>query len=835
MIIITALYLLCSIIYAIIGITTLKNDSKSRLNRIYFVICTILSLWAFMVTMMNASYHAETATMFRLYATFFWGPFYSVMLHFFIVMCGKSNFFKKTFSYMLLYSPAIITIYLYVFLDPVTVSEIIKVNLGWSFIVNTDKNFIFNHFYTVYYVIYTTASILLLWSWKKKTEVKREKGQAKVIILSLVIVTILGTITDVVFPNLGVELLPPLGVVLILVPVSGIWYSIKKYKLMDLNPQNVLLGVLKIMGEGLIVVNREGIIIDCNKGALKLLYYEEQQLLNKPIGLIFSDNRDISKDNDCSSLEIQLLTKNKTIFPVLFSSSTLRDEWGDKLGSVCIFQDISEFKYIQEKLLNAHDDLEKRVADRTLELKNANIDLHNEVKVRITMEEEIRKLALIDHLTGLPNRRLFNDRLRKSIIKSERDGSFLAILFLDLDLFKMINDTFGHTRGDDLLKLVASRLTNVISKSDTVARVGGDEFLILLNNLINEDSVKNTVELILNSIRQPFSFDNQETFVTTSIGIAMFPQDGKDVETLIKNADIAMYKAKEEGKNKYQFCNQVMKNRVYEDMKLTSFLYRALVREELELYYQPQVNTKTGEIIGLEALVRWHHPELGLIGPAHFIPIAEKTGLILSIGEWVLYTACRQNKMWQEKGLLDVPIAVNLSVNQFLNPKIVEQIETILTQTGLNPKDLEIEVTEGIFIKEKDYVIKTLEKLKKLGVTISIDDFGIEYSSLNYLKTLPIDKIKIAMDFVSGIGKSIKDEAIIETMIVLGKNLGLKVVAEGVETKEQVEYLKKNECDEIQGFYFYRPMPANAIEALIEDSFACIITISELEMASNID
>jgi len=832
MIILTTVYLLCSIIYAIIGITILKNDHRSGLNRIFFAIGINLSLWALLFALINRADNPETASMLRTYSAFTWGSFYSMVLHFFIVLTNKNKkLLRSRMSYTILYLPTAITIYLHVIQNSVAIEEAVKISVGWAFI-NVNRGVVHTYFHSVYSLLYAGISIGLLCFWTKDTEIKREKYQGQIIIISMLIVTIAGSITDIIFPILG-RSVPSIAIVLILVPVSGIWYSIKKYRLMNLNPQNVLLGVLKTMADGVLVLNRHDLIIDTNEGALNLLGYEESQLINRDIKSIIPYNKEISLEGDCSSLEMNLLKKDNELLPVLFSSSTLRDNWGDKLGSVYIFQDISEIKIYQDKLRNAYDDLEKRVNERTIELSNANRELENEVKKRIIMEEEIRTLALYDHLTGLPNRTLFNERLKKAISNAQVNRSTLAVLFLDLDLFKMVNDTFGHTWGDELLKIVSTRLQSILRDVDTVARVGGDEFIILIDNPPEENYVQGVAERILNSIKQSFKFNSNEIYITVSIGIAIYPSDGKDAETLVKNADIAMYKSKELGKNKFQFCDNLMKSTVYEEMKLTNYLYQALERDELELYYQPQVNIDTGEIVGLEALIRWYHPELGFISPRYFIPIAEKTGLIVFVGEWVLRNACKQNKIWQDKGLLNVPVAVNLSVNQFANNKIVKQIENILIETGLSAEHLDLEVTERIFMKDNDYIIRTLEQLKNLGVTISIDDFGTEYSSLNYLKTLPLDKIKIAMEFVSGINKNKKDEAIISAMIVLGKNLGLKVIAEGVETEEQSEFLREHMCDEIQGYYYYRPMTAEGIEEILDDSTQIIIHYEGYHNISN--
>ena len=310
-------------------------------------------------------------------------------------------------------------------------------------------------------------------------------------------------------------------------------------------------------------------------------------------------------------------------------------------------------------------------------------------------------------------------------------------------------------------------------------------------------------------------------YITTSIGGAIYPIDGQEVETLIKNADIAMYKAKEKGRNKFELCTAVIKDSLVEEMKLTNSLYRAIERNELELYYQPQVSLISGKIIGLEALIRWNNREHGMVNPGDFIYIAEKTGLILPIGEWVLKSACSQNKKWQDDGILNVPIAVNLSVNQFQNTEIIEEIVVILKETGLDPNDLELEITENIIMKETEYIIESLKQLKQLGVKIAIDDFGTEYSSLNYIKQLPVDKIKIDISFVKGININHKDEAIIKVIIALAKNLELKVIAEGVETKEQLEFLRDQMCDEIQGYYYYKPMSASQIEELMKKTYNC--------------
>ena len=444
----------------------------------------------------------------------------------------------------------------------------------------------------------------------------------------------------------------------------------------------------------------------------------------------------------------------------------------------------------------------------------ANIVADALTKVRA--EKTINFMAYYDSLTKLPNRLLFNDRVKQAIHLAKRTEKFIGIIFLDLDSFKSVNDSLGHNGGDQLIEKVAQKLSANIRKSDAVSRFGGDEFLIMLNHISEVDDVMKITEKLMNLFSTPFILNGQEMFVTASAGVALYPTDGEDTDTLVKNADIAMYHARGKGKNQYVLCSPDMKHDIQLKMKLTNGLYRALERNELVVYYQPQVSLQSEKIIGVEALLRWKHPELGMISPAVFIPLAEQTGLIDPIGEWVLRTACRQNKSWQDQGLADLRMAVNLSVVQLRNPTLMGQIEKALEDTQLDPGHLELEITESATARETNSVIDILYQMKKMGIYISIDDFGTEYSSLSRLKSLPIDRLKIDIQFVRGIEKSYKDQAITKVIISLAKNLQLKLVAEGVENKMQLDFLKKRMCDEVQGFYYYKPMPAEEVEAILK-------------------
>lgn len=457
----------------------------------------------------------------------------------------------------------------------------------------------------------------------------------------------------------------------------------------------------------------------------------------------------------------------------------------------------------------------KTFGENHQELLKILANLLSDALVKVEAEKEISYMAYYDALTGLPNHTLFKNRLEQTIHLARETESLIGVVFIDLDSFKSVNDTIGHLGGDEMLKQVAGRLSGHLGKHDTLSRFGGDEFLITLTEMDRVEHITKIADKIIKSLAQPVIVKAQEFFITASVGIAVYPEDGDDTEELIKNADLAMYASKDKGKNQYTLCSSAMKEEVLKKTQLTNSLYRAQERNELVLYYQPQVSVLTKEIVGLEALIRWNNPDLGMISPGTFIPLAEKTGLIIPIGQWVLESACRQNKEWQVLGLPPIRMAVNLSVVQFKDRNLISIIDKTLSKTGLESKYLELEITESVAGEGVNYIIPVLHQLKKLGVTISIDDFGTEYSSLSRLKTLPVDRIKIDMEFVRGISEDNKDEAIAKTIIQLAKNLKLNVIAEGVETESQFEFFNKYKCDEIQGYFFYKPMPASEIEAIL--------------------
>ncbi|GEM_PF-1556959 len=426
-------------------------------------------------------------------------------------------------------------------------------------------------------------------------------------------------------------------------------------------------------------------------------------------------------------------------------------------------------------------------------------------------EETIIHMAYFDPLTDLPNRILFNDRLSQALRKRQP----IAIFLIGLDRFKIINDTLGHAIGDSMLQEVAKRLEGCAREGATVARMGGDEFMLLLPGAFAVEEAPKVAQEIIEVIKPPFIFNNQELHITASVGISLYPYDGEDAETLLKNADTALNRVKEQGKNNYQLYTPTMNSEAFGRMILENNMLKALEREEFIIHYQAQVDLRSGRIIGVEALVRWQHPDLGLIPPADFIPMAEENGLIVPIGEWVLRTACVQNKIWQEAGLPPLRVAVNLSARQFQQVQLSEIIEQTLNQTRLDSRYLELEITESIAMQNADFTIRTLREFRDMGVHVAIDDFGTGYSSLSYLRKFPIDSLKIDRSFIRDIIMHPNDAAIITAVIMLAHSLKVKVTAEGVETQEQLDFLKKQNCDKMQGYLFSRPVPAKEFEELI--------------------
>jgi diguanylate cyclase (GGDEF)-like protein/PAS domain S-box-containing protein len=429
--------------------------------------------------------------------------------------------------------------------------------------------------------------------------------------------------------------------------------------------------------------------------------------------------------------------------------------------------------------------------------------------------DQLNHLAYHDALTDLPNQALFKDRLKQAIALSHRSNQMQAVMLLNLDRFKTVNDSLGYIAGDRLLQAVAQRLTSCLRDCDTVARFGSDEFAILLTQIPRAQDAANTAHAISQALNQPFIFEDQEIFVSNSIGISLYPHDGRDTATLLKSAGAALDRAKEQGGNNYQFYTAGGTTRALRQLVLESNLRPGLERNEFFVQYQPQVSIDDFHLVGMEALVRWQHPGLGLLHPKEFIQLAEESGLIIPLGDWVFRNACCQNKVWQEAGLAPMRLAVNFSARQFQQPTFISTVEATLKETNLDPNWLELEITESSIMKDPDQAIEKLLELKMMGIKVAIDDFGTGYSSLNYLKRFPIDTLKIDRAFVSDLCKDPHDTAIVRAIITLGHALDLTVIAEGVETRDQLESLMELECDVVQGFLFSKALSHEDFEELL--------------------
>lgn len=480
---------------------------------------------------------------------------------------------------------------------------------------------------------------------------------------------------------------------------------------------------------------------------------------------------------------------------------------------------------IDEVIREIQNKIEKKFSERNHELQVMNLQLQNEISERKTVEHQLNiskehlvRLAHYDVLTSLPNRVFFNEILNKAISHAKTNNKIFAVLFIDLDNFNKVNDTYGHLLGDKALKALGDRFNNILPAGDIVARLGGDEFIILLNEIENATQASIIAERLLDICLQAINIDSHQLHISTSIGISLFPKDGESLEDLEKHADMAMYKAKHVGGGIFQFYSHDMDIAELEHIKLEAALRQAIKNNEFVLHFQPLLSLSDGTIKSVEALIRWEHPEIGLISPAKFIPLAEETGLIISIGEWALHEACRINKEWQLQGYDPITIAVNISPKQFRYQDVAQVVADALKANNLEAKYLKIEITESAVMENVESASLKLNSVHDMGVQISIDDFGTGYTSINYLRQYPVSVLKIDQSFIKGIPDNTNDIAITSAVIALGHNLSLEVIAEGVETVEQLQFLTEHGCDTIQGYFFSRPVPSHKLVELLTKS-----------------
>lgn len=552
---------------------------------------------------------------------------------------------------------------------------------------------------------------------------------------------------------------------------------------------------LNSIGDAVLCTDMVGAVTYLNLVAETLTGWTREEAAGKPLGEVFRIIDSATRKSARDPLEMAV-EQNRTV--------------GLTANCILIRRDGQEFSV---------EDSCAPIRDRSGRVTGAVIVFHD-VSAARAMSREMSHSAEHDIVTSLPNRLLLNDRISQAIALARRQNRPIAVIFLDLDHFKYINDSLGHAVGDKLLQSVSKRLLASVRASDTVSRQGGDEFVILLSEITYPEDAATSARKILLSLNALHSVEEHELHIDASIGISIYPEDGEDAETLIRNADMAMYHAKEHGRNNCQFFKAEMNLKAVERQSLEAGLRLALEREEFLLHYQPKINLETGEITGVEALIRWRQRERGLVPPSQFVPVAEDCGLILPIGRWVLREACRQARAWQDIGLPPLPIAVNVSAVEFRKKGFVSAVRAILSETGLDPRHLELELTEGVLMEDVESTASVLQALKLLGVHLAVDDFGTGYSSLSYLRQFPIDVLKIDQSFVRQISADPDDSKIVTAIINLAKSLKLLVVAEGIETREQLAFLRARHCAEGQGYLFSQPVSAGEITDLLQMGFA---------------
>jgi diguanylate cyclase (GGDEF)-like protein/PAS domain S-box-containing protein len=809
------IYLACSIFYLISGMAELGRKNKKGANWAFGFLCLNLSLWSMLLLFMTLSSTAEAAAFYRRLMIACWSAFFIILLYFVLFLSGQDFFFNRLWKNALLLLPGIFC-FGYYFFTPIEAVFMVPTSFGWAFAIPPDRGLFWDHYFTAYYAIFSLLALGISLFWNRVTPYTRERRQSLIIFFSILSTLVLGSITDVLLPILGISQLPPLTVVLCIICIAGLNHAITKYRMMSITPESIMMEVFMMMSEGLIITDSRDQITTINAGAEKILGFCETELNNKTIETIFADPVAVNphlKDN-FSGQTVELITKSGDCIHALVSSHTQFDQFANRIGTVFTFQNINELKAAEAALAESNQNLEEKVLKRTRELETINEQLHFEISEKNKKEEKIRRMIYQDSLTRLNNRRFFYEYLSKHISYCMRYNRAFSVLFLDLDGFKLINDSLGHDIGDQVLISVAIKLKQGLRESDIISRAGGDEFMILLHNTHTRMDLAQACRKILGLLEKPIPILSYNLHIGASIGVAVYPRDGLSPEALIKNADIAMYEAKDLGKGRYVFYDENLKEDLDENMALTNDLYYALENQEFELFYQPQVDANTETITGFEALIRWNHPFRGRISPLKFIPLAERTGLIIPIGEWVLKTAADQQLRFEKIFGRPLKMGVNLSIIQLKTAGFIDQVKNVLKASPINPENLEFEITETIFLEDTTAIVDQLHRLKDLGVGIAIDDFGTEYSSLAYLRKLPLDRIKIPKPFVEGIGTNEKDEAIIVSIIVLALKLGCTTVAEGVETAIQQNFLQENGCQDIQGYYFYQPMQAKKIEHL---------------------
>lgn len=710
-----------------------------------------------------------------------------LILHFILRLTKNKVFAKHPWLFILLYIPAPYFTYGTI-VEMNIIPDVFMSSVGWALATKRDifPWTLLNNIYTMTTII----SIPLLIHWGKTSNNPVHKKQSVIITLSFFLSILFFILIPILPSLLHISPLLNLDQFSVLFWQLGMGYAILRYKLMILSPGDAAKAVIDTMADGVLLVESNGIIVDFNASILNILKIPADRLYRKYIdsalpNMVSFQNirKTLKKTGIIRDMEVSYKTDTKYEIYISLSASLIKDRFKNQNGIVIVLRDITERKQT---------------------------------------ENQLHHMATHDVLTNLPNRIVLNDRLRHALASAQRYNFIIAVLLIDIDKFKDINDLYGHDAGDLILKKTANRLSGNVRECDTVSRFGGDEFMILLTNLTDRETCINIIKRIHSSFISPIKIGKNEIHVTISIGISMYPRNSNNIEDLFKFADIALYNVKSTGRNGYKFYSPDIESIPHRKVRLEQELQSAIDKNEFTLHYQPIFEIRSAKIIALESLIRWKHPDLGCIQPLDFILLAERCGLILPIGEWVLYSVCRQLREWMDAGLPPIPITINFSIKQFHDPQLFAKINNALMKYKLEPHMIGIEITESVAVAEIEKTIENIRKLEEIGIPIIIDDFGSGYSSMVWLKHLKVHTIKIDQFFIQNITQDKNDAAIVKAIISMAHSMGIRVIAEGIESGEQLTLLQSMSwdnpvdcnCDYGQGFYFSKPLDARLVSEL---------------------
>jgi diguanylate cyclase (GGDEF)-like protein/PAS domain S-box-containing protein len=776
-------------IYLYIGIFVLQANYRSTLNRLFLLLCLTFSIWSSAYSFFIIAPDKHAAWLLYRISSIGWLTAPAALLLFCLKLSDNGRFLKKRWIGLIFLPSAIL--FIRHLTGNLLAGDFDMAKFGW---IEMLKVTVWSETYDISYVIICGIAFVSVFRWGYASNHPIKKRQAKLIVISGIVTVMLASITNRIMPLFAFYRLPGMAQFILLIFIFAIWYAIAKFKLMTLSMTTAAGEIVTAMVEGLILLDGDSRIHSVNQAAVQILGRAEKDLISRPITEIipkcpFLDKtqiRPLLRNGPVRNFEFLQPTSPGKNATISLSVSQVRDQFGQPIGAVLIVRDISGVKQA---------------------------------------EEELRFMATHDPLTKIPNRLLFNDRVNQALSRARRYGHTVAIGLIDMDHFKEINDTFGHDIGDGVLQGAAQAINKCIRESDTVARLGGDEFALALTDLKDSAEAIIVADRLMKSLSKPITVGQHQIHTTFSIGIGTYPAAGNNLEELMKNADQALYYAKTQGRNNYQLYAPVLGKSEGGRTPFEEDLHQAVKQNSFELHYQPVFDLKTRRLSGIEALLRWRHPKIGLIPPMDFIPQAERMGLMTAIGEWVIRTACRQMKIWQENGLTGIPVAVNVSVQQFDPSKLIALIKNSLDETGLRSDLLALEITESTVIRDINRSLDIINSLRILGVCIIIDDFGAGHSSLSWLKDLQVNAIKIDNFFIQNIADDYHYAAIVKAIIAFAHGLNVQVIAEGVETQAQLDFLASeipndsftHRCDQVQGYVFSKPVTADEFKKLYID------------------